>query len=151
MVEKAISLLAPGEQDIIEQAKAKKELKKEKKKLAEAKKELKADTIGSKVKKTFFSKPAKKVSPFKKQKIFGRRPVQEDFTPEQNIMRSLFGGGGKVMTNFDGRSLPRIDNTLNNPNAGGLIKSGDRNRETAAMFQGGSALPFFGGQRRGRI
>jgi len=111
----AENLLSPGEVDIIETAKE----------------ELKPMTFGRQlkksVKKSFFSKskPAGR-------NPFGRRPEPEDFTKEQNILRGMFGGGGKVMTNFDGRSLPRIDNTLNS--GGGLLKSGDRNRETAGIF-----------------
>lgn len=122
------SLLSPGEVDIIETAKAKRQLKKERKQLVKAKQELKADTVGSKVKKAFFAKPSK--SP--KRKIFGSAPVQESYTREQSIMRGMFGHGSRVMTNFDGRSLPKINNTLNS--GGGLLKSGDTNRGTAAIF-----------------
>lgn len=144
------SLLSPGEEDIIGTAKAKRKLKKQQKELAKAKEELKADTIGRKLKMSLLSTPSKKsskkVSPFKKQKIFGARAEAPEYTKEQNILRGMFGHGGKVMTNFDGRSLPRIHNTLNSGN--GILKSGDRNHETAGMFFGGKSLPFFGGQGR---
>lgn len=124
--------LSPGEVDIIETAKAKKKLKKEREELAKAKEELKPETIGRKLKKSFFTKPSKKISPLKKQKIFGTKPVAPDYAKEQNILREMFGHGGRVITNFDGRSLPKIHNTLNS--GGGIIKSGDINHETARIF-----------------
>ena len=139
--------LSPGEVDIIETAKAGKKQEKERKELAEAKKELKPKKFSfSKTLNTKKTSKKKKANPFKKQKVFVGKPDLQDYTKEQKILFGMFGGGERVLTNMDGRSLPRIDNTLNS--GGGIIKSGDVNHETMKLFQGGLALPFFGGGRR---
>ncbi len=137
--EDSMQTQTPGEVEVIEDKKKSKKKSLTKKVLGLTKK-----VLG----KTLFAKSPKQKLP-KKSKVFGTKAVPPTFTQEQNIMRSLFGGGGKVMTNFDGRSLPRIDRTLTT--GGGILKSGDRERETMNLMASGKPSMFFGGQRRGRI
>lgn len=127
----AFDFLTPGEVDIIDTAKSKKKLKKEKQELAISKKELKPDTIGivKGVKKVLFTKQKVGTKP---KKVFTGKPVQEDLTKEQNILRGMFGHGSRVIYNGEGRNLPKIHNTLNS--GGGILKSGDNDRETAGIF-----------------
>lgn len=140
-------MLTQEERNIIEEAKAKKELERAQGELKEAEDYLKPksftkETLG----KTLFT-PSKKVSPKKKARIFGTKAVAPSYTQEQNILRGMFGHGPTViMPSPDGRSLPKIHSTLTS--GGGLLKSGDKNRETAAIFNSRRSLPFFGGQRR---
>lgn len=49
---------------------------------------------------------------------------------EQGMLREMFGGSEPLWGT--GRNLPKLEHTLNS--GGGIIKSGDEDRETASLF-----------------
>lgn len=135
MVDTYIDLSSDKQQtveEMIDESKEKERLQREKEKLfTETRKKMRDDKLSrvqQPIKRTIF-KPSPRP---RTQRVFGRKPQPQDYSKEQRILRGMFGHGERVMTNFDGRSLPKINNTLTS--GGGLIKSGDYEAETAGLF-----------------
>lgn len=139
-----LGLSAPGEAVIMQTPGGKKRLTEVVKKRKKSKTKIFKKKIGE------IGKGVLKKTLFKRDSGGGRNPFgrnlqPETFTKEQHMLRGMFGHGDRVMTNFDGRSLPVINNLLTS--GGGILKSGDQG-ETRDLFKGGRSLPFFGGGRR---